>query len=1049
MFSRFFINRPIFSAVVSIVIVLSGLITLSSLPVAQYPEIAPPTIQVTASYPGANAKVVADTVAAPIEQQVNGVEGMIYMSSVSASDGSYTLTVTFETGTDTDMANVLVQNRVAIAQNTLPSDVRRLGVNTKKQSTNFAAMITLVSSDGRYDDVYLSNYATVYIRDELSRINGASDVSVLGAGDYSMRVWLNPEKLKYLGLTTDDVANAISEQNVQVAAGIIGQPPAPKDQSFQYTVSVLGRLEDVEQFKNIIVKTGDDGRLVRVKDIGTVELGAKTYNIKSQRNGKPTALLMIYQLPGANLLALTEAIQAKMEELAERFPESVEYQVTYNAADVIRASISEIIETLVIAAILVILTVYVFLQDLRATLIPAITIPVSLIGTFLVMAILGFSINTLTLFGLVLAIGIVVDDAIVVVENASRNIDETGLPPKEATVKAMEEVTSPVIATTLVLMAVFVPTAFMGGMTGVLYKQFALTIATATFFSSINALTLSPALCGLVLRPSKEHKHGFFKWFNDTMHFTTNKYLKIVGMGVRRTGFALILFLVFTVLAAFGMIHTPTGFVPEEDNGYMMVNVQLPDAASQERTEAVMKKCNQIVANTPGVANFISVIGYSFLDSAANSNMGGMVIVFKPWDDRTTPEEQQSAILNHLRREFYMIQEAIVFAFIPPALPGLGTTGGFTMQLQDRGGVGLNQLQQVADEMVSDGGAQSGLTGMYTGIRVNVPQLFADIDREQVKSMNVPLDNVFNTLQAYLGSSYVNDFNKFGRTYQVNIQADSKFRAQPDDIEKLDVRNSNGDMVPLGTLVKVEPSFGPQLITRYNVYPAATVQGSAAAGYSSGQAMDIMEQMAKEKMPRSMGYEWTGMSYQERIAGSQAPIIFTIAVIFVYLFLAAQYESWKIPVSVILAVPLALFGAFLAVIMRGMDNNTYTQIGLILLIGMATKNAILIVEFAKDSHELKGMSIIDAAIDAARLRFRPILMTAFSFILGVLPLVIADGAGAGSRRALGTAVFGGMLAATVMGVVFVPALYVIFQGLGQGRKRKKQVATAAVPNETK
>ena len=1038
MFSRFFINRPIFAAVVSIVIVLGGLITLSALPVAQYPNIEPPTVTVKANYPGANAKVVADTVAAPIEQQVNGVEGMIYMSSVSASDGSYSLTVTFETGVDLDMASVLVQNRVAIATNSLPEDVKRLGVTTMKQSTNFAAMITLVSEDGRYDDIYLCNYATINVRDELSRIYGAGSVNVIGAGDYSMRLWLNPEKMRYLGLTASDVVNAVSAQNVQVAAGIVGQPPAPKDQAFQYTVTVLGRLEDVSQFENIVVKTGADGRLVRVRDVGRVELGSVSYTTGSQRDGKPAALLMVYQLPGSNLLDLTDNISAKMEELSKRFPESINYQITYNAADVVHASIDEIVETLVIAAILVILTVYVFLQDLRATLIPAITIPVSLIGTFLVMAILGFSINTLTLFGLVLAIGIVVDDAIVVVENVARNIDETGLAPKEATIKAMQEVTGPVIATTAVLLAVFVPTAFMGGMTGILYKQFALTIATATFFSSINALTLSPALCALVLRPTPEHHRGFFAWFNTVMQKATGGYLSTVSLSIKRMGLAMVVFLIIGGLAFFGIVRTPTGFVPEEDQGYLMVNVQLPDAASLERTVAVMERLNKIIAATPGVDNFITVRGYSFLDGAANSNVGGIVVVFKPWDERTTPETDQYAILTHLQRQFSQVQEAIIFAFLTPALPGLGNTGGFEMQLQDRGGLGLASLQQMAAELVQDGNAQAGLSNLYTSIRVNVPQIFADVDREKVLSMGVPLSSVFNTLQAYLGSSYVNDFNKFGRTFHVTLQADSAFRSQPKDVGQLQVRNAQGQMLPLGTLVKIRQSLGPQLISRFNVYESATIQGSAAPGYSSGQALELMTKMADAKLPSQMGFQWSGMSYQEVATGNQAVFIFGIAVVFVYLFLAAQYESWKIPFSVILAVPLALFGAFAAIMIRGLDNNVYTQIGLVLLIGLATKNAILIVEFAKEAHEQRGLGPMEAAIEAARLRFRPILMTAFAFILGVVPLLIASGAGAGSRRALGTAVFGGMLAATILGVVFVPTLFVAIESLAQRLGKKKK-----------
>jgi HAE1 family hydrophobic/amphiphilic exporter-1 len=1036
MFSRFFINRPIFAAVVSIVIVMAGLLTLTSLPVSQYPQIEPPTVTVSTTYPGANAKVVADTVAAPIEQEVNGVEGMIYMSSISANDGSYSLTITFETGTDLDIAAVLVQNRVSIAMAKLPEEVKRIGVTTKKKSTNFAMMINLVSKDGRYDDIYLSNYATLNIRDELSRISGAGDVTVLGAGDYSMRIWLDPEKMLARDLTTSDISAALQEQNVQVAAGTIGLPPAPKGQAFQYSVSAMGRLEQAEQFENIIVKTGQGGRLTRIKDIGRVELGSKTYNVVCKLNSQPTALIQVFQLPGANLLQLTSQMVAKMEELQKRFPESVEYVISYNASDVVEASISEIIETLIIAAILVILTVYIFLQDWRATLIPSVTIPVSLIGTFTVMSILGFSINTLTLFGLVLAIGIVVDDAIVVVENVSRNIDETGLPAKEATIKAMEEVTGPVIATTLVLLAVFVPTAFMGGMTGILYKQFALTISVATVFSSINALTLSPSLCAIVMRPSKERRNWFFNGFNRGMHASTGGYMKVVGLTVRRTALAALIFVGVSVAAFWGLAKTPTGFVPEEDQGYMICNVQLPDGASLQRTQAVMERVNKIIESTPGVRYCISGAGYSILDSTASSNVGFNVVVFEPWDKRTEANLKQDAILMNLRRNFALIQDAVAVAFLTPALPGLGMAGGFEMQVQDRGSLGLDTLQKSVYQMVQEGNAQPDLTGLYTSFRANVPQLFVDVNRTKVKTLDVPLDSVFNTLQAYLGSSYVNDFNKFGRTYQVNIQADSKFRSNPGDIDRLEVRNNNGKMVPLSTVVDVKPIFGPQIITRYNMYTSASVKGNAAAGYSSGQALNQMEDMAKKTLPSSMGYEWTGISYQQKVAAGTGGSVFVIAVVFVFLVLAAQYESWKLPAPVVLAVPLAVLGAVVALFLRGLDNNVYTQIGLILLVGLATKNAILIVEFAKEKYD-HGLDVVESASEAARLRFRPILMTAFSFILGVIPLVVASGAGAGSRIALGTAVMGGMLAATCLGVVLVPSLFVIFQSMGS--KKRKQV----------
>ncbi|MCF8118153.1 MAG: efflux RND transporter permease subunit, partial [Desulfarculaceae bacterium] len=810
MFSRFFINRPIFAAVVSIVIVLAGVLTLVGLPISQYPTIEPPTVNVTASYPGASAEVVAETVAQPIEQQVNGVEGMLYMSSNSAADGSYSLTVTFETGTDQDMATVLVQNRVAVATPSLPDEVKRLGVTTKKKSPNFAMCINLVDKSGLYDDVFLSNYATINIRDELSRIYGVGDVQVLGAGDYSMRVWLDPQKLKSYSLTTDDVAKAIQEQNVQVAAGVIGQPPAPKGQSFQLTVSVLGRLKDVDQFKEIIVKTGADGRLVRVKDLAKVDLGAKTYSVNCQLNQQPTTTIMVYQLPGANLLQLSEACRKTLKDLSVRFPEGLEAVVAYDASDVVRASIEEIVETLLIAIVLVILTVFVFLQDIRSTLIPAITIPVSLIGTFAVMGVLGFSINTLTLFGLVLAIGIVVDDAIVVVENCARNIDEHKLSSKEAALRSMEEISGAVIATTLVLLAVFVPTAFMGGMTGILYKQFALTIAVATIFSSINALTMSPALCALLLRPTPEHRNWFWRGFNKFLGWSTRGYEGIVKQVVRKLFFAMIIYCALGAAAFWTMSHTATGFVPEEDQGYAIASIQLPDGSSLERTQAVVDQANQIVAATPGIAYNIAITGYSLLDSTVSSNMAGLVIVYKPWGERAgKPGQSQNAMLERLNIAFYGIQEAQLLAFPTPALPGLGLAGGFEFQLQDRGALSLTTLQNIANEFIQDGNAQGGLTGMYTTFRANVPQLFVDVDRIKVKTLGVPLSSVFDTLQAYLGSSYVNDFNKFGRTYQVNIQAEAKFRDQASEISSLQVRNDQGQMLPLGTLARVNPTLGP------------------------------------------------------------------------------------------------------------------------------------------------------------------------------------------------------------------------------------------------
>ena len=1026
MFSRFFINRPIFASVIAMVTVVAGGVAVFTLPIAQYPDISPPTVQVRANYPGANATVVSETVAQPIEEQVNGVEDMLYMSSICASDGSYTLTVTFAVGSDIDMATVLVQNRVAIALSSLPEEVQRLGVTTAKQSTNLVLAIALNSPDGRYDELFLSNYAALRLSDELSRVDGVGDVHIFGIGDYSMRVWLDPEKLKARKLTTNDVVAAIREQNVQVAAGQIGQPPAPEGQSFQYTINTLGRLADVAQFEDIILKTTADGRITRVRDVARIELGSQAYDVCGQLNGQPNATLIVYQLPGANALQVSERIRAKMDELAAAFPDGVEYTIALDTTDFVDESIREVVETLLIAVTLVFVTIYVFLQDWRATLVPAVTIPVSLIGTFVVMAALGFSINTITLFGLVLAIGIVVDDAIVVVENASRHVAQSGLSPKDAALTAMREVTGPIIATTLVLMAVFVPASAMGGITGQLYRQFALTIATATVFSAINALTLSPALCALVIRPTRRRQHFFFRAFNWSFGKTSGIYERTVAGLVRRGAIMMVLFVILSGMTYWGLVSLPTGFFPEEDQGYALITAQLPDAASQGRTVDVVDQVNDIISHTDGIRDWVSVPGFSLMDGGVASNAATFFVAFDPWAERTAFQLSQAALVGHLWQRLAAIQEANFLVFVPPAIPGLGHVGGFQMQLQDRGDAGLDALQRMTQEMVRDGNAQSGLTRVYSTFRANVPQLFADIDRTKAKTLDVPLSSIFATLQTFLGSTYVNDFNRFGRTYQVKVQAEPRFRARPDDIQRLDVRNNRAEMVPLGTLVDVHETLGPQIITRYNMYPSAAISGASPPGFSSGEALAAMEQMAARKLPKSMGYEWTGMSYQEKLSGGQASLVFGLAVLFVYLVLCAQYESWALPVAVILAVPLALAGTVVGVAVRGMDNNIYTQIGILLLVALAGKNAILIVEFARDIR-VQGRSTFEAAVEAAKLRFRPILMTAFTFILGVSPLVIATGAGAAGRRALGTAVFSGMIAATLLAVLFVPVFYVVFQ----------------------
>jgi HAE1 family hydrophobic/amphiphilic exporter-1 len=1061
--SRFFIERPIFANVIAIMTMLVGAVALIGLPIERYPDITPPTVQVATSYPGADARVLADTVAAPIEQEVNGVERMLYMSSTCSSDGSYKLTVTFEVGTDLDEAQVLVQNRLAVALPRLPAEVQRLGVTAKKQSTSIILAASLVSPDNRYSDLYLSNFASLRIKDELSRIYGVGEVQVIGSGTYGMRIWIDPEKLKARNLSTEDVLSAIREQNVQVAAGQVGQYPAPRSQAFQYNVTTLGRLSDPEEFGNIIVKAeesrvavaGAEGqgssvaaRLTRVKDVARVELGSQVYDMWCEIGGKPAATLAVFQLPGANALDVAEKVRAAMERLKASFPEGLEYIIPFDTTIFVEESIHEVYKTLLEAGVLVLIVILVFLQDWRAVLIPATTVPVTIIGAFAALYALGFTINMLTLFGLVLAIGIVVDDAIVIVENAVHHIDRERLDPKSATIQAMSEVIGPVIGITLVLMAVFLPASFLGGITGQLYRQFALTIAATAVISAINAVTLKPAQCAVYLRPTPERKNLFYRVFNRVYDRFEALYAAIVRRAVRHVVLMMLLFAALVALTGWWFTRLPTGFLPLEDQGYAIVGIQLPDAAAQVRTRAIVDKVSSILKKTPGIANWFLIGGQSILDQAVTSNAAAMYITFTPWSERTgRPGLSQEEILGNLLGQCQQIREAMIFAFPPPAIQGLGVSGGFQMQIEDRGGTSLGALQQVVQEMVVDGNAQTGLAGLQSTFRAGVPIIYADIDRVKAKSLGVPLDAIFSTLQTALGSAYVNDFNKFGRTYQVRVQADQKFRLEPEDIRRLEVRDRQGLMIPLGTLVKVEKRLGPQIIPRYNLYPSATINGAAAPGFSSGQALKLMEQMAERKLPASMGYDWTGMSFQEKRVGGQATYVFALAVLMVYLVLAAQYESWLMPAAVILVVPLALLGTVAAVAVRGMDNNMYTQIGIVLIIALASKNAILIVEFARELRA-RGRPILEAAVEASRLRFRPILMTSFAFILGIWPLVNATGAGATSRRSLGTAVFGGMIAATVLAVFFVPVFFVVMQGLSELRRRTGAPSpTVPVPDE--
>lgn len=1025
MISRFFVNRPVFASVISLIIMLAGAVAIFSLPISQFPEITPPMVQVTASYPGASPQVVADTVAAPIEQQVNGVENMIYMQSTSARDGSYTLKITFELGTDNDMATVLVQNRVQWAMAQLPQDVTRQGVNTKKASTSFVTVLCLYSPEGSYDDLFLTNYVTTTIKDPLSRLHGVGDINLFPSKDYSMRIWLNPNKLQHNSLTTNDVVNALKSQNVQVASGRIGQQPAPPGQTYDLQVNTLGRLTEVGEFEDIVVKTGQNSSLVQVKDIGRVELGGKSYDTSSYLNGKPSATMVIYQTPGSNALQVADQVRKKMEELKKDFPKGVDYKIVYETSDFVRASIREVVITLIEAFLLVFLVVFIFLGDWRATLVPATTIPVTIIGTFALMYLLGFSINMITLFGLILAIGIVVDDAIVVVENVDRNMIEHGLSPKDAAIRAMYEITGAIIGITLVLMAVFVPASFLSGISGQLYRQFSLTIAVTTLLSAVNALTLKPVQCALWLRPHKGEKHAFFRAFDSVFAKITDRYTTAISYLVRHVPLMLIVWAVALGITYFAFTKVPTGFLPQEDDGLIMLNAQLPDGASLQRTDAVMKKVMTILQDTDGVSSYSVTPGNSIFDGVGPT-LGLGFVSLKPWDERLKNGLSKEAIMAGLSQKFSRIQEAVVFPFSRPPINGLGQSGGFELWLEDRIGIGLPKLNDAAQELVHEAHADPYLASVTTTFRAGVPAVYADIDRVKAMSLKVPLQSVFDTLQAYLGSTYVNDFNQFGRTWQVMVQAEGMYRAKPDDIKNLQVRNEQREMLPLGTLAKIDYQLTPLRVDRYNMFPAIRVLGDSAPGVSSGQALAAMETLTAEVLPAGASYEWTGMAYQEKSAGGQIFVVFGLAVLVVVMILAAQYESWTDPIAVVAVVPLAVLGAVIGLTIRGLDNNLYTQVGLVLLVGLSAKNAILVVEFAREQ-EARGMSALEAAVEGARLRFRAILMTSFAFIVGVLPLVFADGAGAASRKAVGTAVCAGMLGVTMLGVFFTPVMYVFMQ----------------------
>ena len=1105
MFSRFFIDRPIFAAVLSIVITLAGGVALFSLPLAQYPRITPPTVQVNCQYPGASAQVVATSIAAPIEQQVNGVEDMLYMSSQSTNDGQYNLTVTFKNGVDLDMAQVLVQNRVSLALPLLPDVIRKTGVFTKKKSPDILLAISLVSPDERFDQLYLSNYALMQIRDELSRLAGVSDVFLFGQRDYSMRVWVDPEKLAARSLTAGDVVAALREQNLAVALGQLGQPPIPSSQNFQFPMSTLGRLVEPAEFEAVILKSAPDGRLTRVRDVARVEMAAKSIDVNTRVNTMPTVGLGIFQLPDANALDTADRIKAKMEELKENFPEGIQYEIRYDTTPFIRESIFEVFKTLRDAIILVAVVVLLFLQNWRSAVIPLIAVPVAIIGTFSIMAVFGFSLNNLTLFGLVLAIGIVVDDAIVVVEAVEHHI-EHGMAPRAATIRAMEQVSGPVIAVGLVLSAVFVPCAFISGITGQFFRQFALTIAVSTVISAFNSLTLSPALAAMLLKPRQENGQqealprlafmllgGWLGWewltpsaglapgigvgavigwvlsrplnfvltwsfrqFNRGFAWCTDGYTRTVGLLLRLSVLVLLVYAGLLGLTWVGLngippsltpeamkgrklgsldvtIGLPKGFIPNQDMGYLLVNIQLPDAASDERTQKVMAQVEKIGKETAGIEHTWTLSGQSFMLSSFGSNFGSMFLILKPFEERRSPELYSDAIADHLRMRYMTeISGAMVAVFGPAPVPGVATAGGFKIMIEDRGDVGVQELQTQTEEVTALGQQTPGLAGLFGLFRANVPTLDADVDRRQCLSMQVPIRDAFDTLQVYLGSLYVNDFNRFGRTWQVNVQAEARFRSRVEDVRKLKVRNASGGMVPMGALATVREINGPLLITRYNMYLAAPIYGGTAPGVSSGEGIKLMGEIADRQLPRDMSYEWTEMAFLELQAGNTAMIIFGFSVVMVFLVLAALYESWALPLAIILVVPMCLLSAIAGVALAHMDLNVLTQIGFVVLVGLASKNAILIVEFAKDQRE-EGVPRREATLAACRLRLRPIIMTSFAFILGVVPLLLAQGAGAEMRRTLGTAVFSGMLGVTLFGIFLTPVFFYVIDGLAESR----------------
>ncbi|MEN6617816.1 MAG: efflux RND transporter permease subunit [Syntrophorhabdus sp.] len=1042
MISKFFIERPILANVLAFITIIVGLVSYRQLPVEQYPPIVPPTIQVSARYPGASASVVAETIGIPIEQAVNGIERSIYISSTSSSDGSYTLTITFDVGTDLDKSVSLVQNQVNTALAQLPGGTQEQGINVRKVSTNILMVVSLYSDGNIFDEAFLSNYGIINMQNPLSRLPGIGQVRVFGAGPYSMRVWLDPRRLKQFNLTTTDVLNAIRDQNIQVVSGQLGAPPVPSGQAFQFTINSLGRLSDVAQFENIIVKAQRDqaAQIVRLCDIAKIELAQQNYANFANIGGQSSAQVVIFALPDANAIKVADQVYKAVEEMSRDFPNGLQYVIRYDTTKYVRESIRSVYETLIEAAILVLIVIMIFLQSTRALLVPATTVPVTIIGAFAAMYALGFTINLMTLFALVLAIGIVVDDAIVIVENSAYYI-ERGLSPKDAAIRAMSELTGPVMGITTALVAVFLPAAFLPGITGQIYRQFALVIAATSVISAINALTLKPAQCALWLRPRPDKQpNWFYRGFNKGFNATKTPYMAVVSWMVRHAWLMVVVFFIIISLSAWQFIRVPTGFLPTEDQGYAVLFARLPDGAAQPRARAVSERIGDILKNTKGIQSWVTIGGYSFLDGANVSTVSSTFIIYEDWKKRGSALSQDK-LIGILNRNLSAIHDADIYVIIPPPIRGLGQSGGFQMVVEDRRSLGLEELEKATNDLLGAARSNRNLMGITSTFDIKSPQLFLDIDRTKAQSFQVPLNNVFESLRGYLGSSFANLFNKFNQIYQVYIQADDMHRLTPENIRHLYTRNSLGEMVPLGSILEIKNTQGPELVSRYNLYPAATIFGSAAKGYSSGQALAMMEGLANNVLPNGIGFEWTATSFQERGVGYQAYFIYFLSITLVFMALAALYESWSSPLAVILAVPMALVGVLLALMVRGFDNNLYTQIGLVLMIALASKNAILVVEFTRDLQK-EGMPLIEAALEATSRRFRPNVMTSIAYILGVTPLLFARGAGAASQESIGTVVFGGMIASTLFAMPFVPVFYVTIQRIANRKERRHRSSSS-------